>query len=60
MTTETEKPKRGRPRKHEDLKAARRAASAAFRERQKARKEAPEVQSKIIDLSVLPVWKVKK
>ena len=60
MTDTTEKRPRGRPRKHEDAQAASRAASAAYRERRKARREAPEVQSKIIDLSTLPAWKVKK
>lgn len=49
----------GRPRKHQDAKAASRAASAAYRERKRARRAAPEVFSGIIDLSVLPAWKVK-
>jgi hypothetical protein len=56
----TEKRPRGRPRIHLDAKAAARAASAAYRERKKARREAPEVQSSIIDLSALAAWKVKK
>ena len=49
----------GRPRKHADAKAASRAASAAYRERKRARRSAPEVYSRIIDLSALPAWKVK-
>lgn len=49
----------GRPRKYASKKEAARAADAAYRERKKARKEAPEVQSKVLDLSVLPKWKVK-
>lgn len=60
MSGTTERRPRGRPRKHQDAKAAARAASTAYRERRKARREAPEIQSKIIDLSVLPAWKVKK
>jgi hypothetical protein len=59
MMTE-EKRSRGRPRIHTDTKAASRAASAAYRERKKVRREMPEVSSSIIDLSVLPAWKVKK
>lgn len=51
---------RGRPRKYADNKEARRAASAAYRERKKARRETPEMSSKIIDLSTVPAWKVKK
>ena len=52
--------KRGRPRKHEDRKAASRAASAAYRARRKARREAPTIESKIIDLSAIPAYKVKR
>ncbi len=51
---------RGRPRLHPDAKTASRAASMAYRERRKARREAPEVASAIIDLSALPAWKVGK
>lgn len=51
--------KSGRPRKYASKKEAARAADAAYRERKKARREAPEVQSKVLDLSVLPKWKVK-
>ena len=49
----------GRPRKHPDAKAASRSASAAYRERRRARRAAPEVYSGIIDLTVLAAWKVK-
>lgn len=49
----------GRPRKHQDAKAASRATSAAYRARKRARRAAPEVYSGIIDLSVLAAWKVK-
>jgi hypothetical protein len=58
--SDTEKRSRGRPRIHPDAKAAARAASAAYRERRKIRREVPEVSSSIIDLSVLPAWKVKQ
>jgi hypothetical protein len=51
---------RGRPRKHEDRKAASRAASAAYRARRKARRESPTIESKIIDLSAIPAYKVKR
>lgn len=50
----------GRPRIHPDAKAAQRAASAAYRERQRVRRESPEVSSSVIDLSVLPAWKVRR
>ncbi|MBU2754679.1 hypothetical protein HFU84_13935 [Acidithiobacillus sp. CV18-2] len=53
-----EKRGRGRPRKHEDRKAAQRAASAAYRARRKARREAPTVSSNVIDLSALAPWRV--
>ncbi len=49
----------GRPRKHQDAKAASRAASAAYRARKRARREVPEVYSVIIDLSVLAPWRVR-
>jgi len=49
----------GRPRKHPDAKAASRVASAAYRERKRARRAAPEVYSDIIDLSALAPWMVK-
>ena len=45
----------GRPRKYPDAKAA----SAAYRERKRTRRAAPEMYSGIMDLSVLPAWKVK-
>ncbi|MEY2343313.1 hypothetical protein AB4090_14580 [Acidithiobacillus sp. IBUN Pt1247-S3] len=51
---------RGRPRIHADRQAAQRAASAAYRKRKKARREAPTIQSSIIDLSAVPAYKVKK
>ncbi len=60
MKNDTEKPKVGRPRKYETRKEAVRSAQAAYRERKKARKESPEVQNTIIDLSAIQPWKVKK
>lgn len=51
---------RGRPKKHANKAEAQRAASKAYRERKKARREAPEAHSEIIDLSALPAWKVAK
>ncbi|MEY2343335.1 hypothetical protein AB4090_14725 [Acidithiobacillus sp. IBUN Pt1247-S3] len=51
---------RGRPRIHADRHVAQRAASAAYRERKKARRQAPTIQSSIIDLSAVPAYKVKK
>ncbi|WP_312283815.1 hypothetical protein [Candidatus Igneacidithiobacillus taiwanensis] len=52
---------RGRPRVHEDRKAAQRAASAAYRERRRARREAPEIEDRgIIDLSAVPAYRVRK
>ncbi len=59
METKQGKGVGGRPRKHPDAKAASKAASAAYRERKRARRAAPEMYSGIIDLSVLPAWKVK-
>ena len=56
--------KRGRPRKYENKAEAQAAASRAYRARKKAEREArrqsPTVESKIIDLSALPAYKVKK
>ncbi|OCX70765.1 hypothetical protein A6M27_11395 [Acidithiobacillus thiooxidans] len=57
---EMEKPKVGRPRKYATRKEAVKAAQAAYRERKKAKRESPEVQSVIIDLSAVQPWKVKK
>lgn len=51
---------RGRPRIHADRQAAQRAASAAYRARRKARREAPTIHSDIIDLSAVAAYKVKK
>lgn len=51
---------RGRPRKHADRQAASRAASAAYRERKRARRQAPTIESDIIDLSAVPAYKVKR
>ncbi len=52
---------RGRPRIHEDRKAACRAASAAYRERKRARRSTPEIVDRgIIDLSAVPAYKVKR
>ena len=51
---------RGRPRKHADRQAASRAASAAYRERRRARRQSPTISSKVIDLSALPAYKVKR
>ncbi len=52
---------RGRPRIHEDRKAAQRAASAAYRERKRVRRSTPEiVDMGIIDLSAVPAYKVKR
>lgn len=50
---------RGRPRVHADWQAAQRAASAAYRARKRARREAPTIQSSIIDLSAVAAYKVK-
>jgi LmbE family N-acetylglucosaminyl deacetylase len=67
MSDEDEQPrrKRGRPRKHPDIKATRRAASKAYRARQKALKEARRaglvepLHSDVIFLGHLPPWKRK-
>ncbi|MBU2776620.1 hypothetical protein HFU84_03705, partial [Acidithiobacillus sp. CV18-2] len=58
MDMDQEKRGRGRPLKHEDRKAAQRAASAAYRARRKARLDATTVSSDVIDLSVLAPWLV--
>lgn len=50
---------RGRPRKHSTKAAAQAAASKAYRERRKARRQSPTLESAIIDLSALPAYKVK-
>ncbi|MHB1676803.1 MAG: hypothetical protein ACYCSS_04600 [Sulfuriferula sp.] len=55
---------RGRPRLHTDAKAAAAAASRAYRLRKKAERDqrrdpAAPLNSKIIDLSALPVWRRK-
>ncbi len=52
---------RGRPRVHEDRKAAQRAASAAYRDRKRARRAAPEIEDRgVIDLSAVPAYKIKR
>jgi hypothetical protein len=50
---------RGRPRIHADRQAAQRVASAAYRARKKARRQAQTIESHIIDLSAIPAYKVK-
>ncbi len=49
--------RRGRPRKHPDAKAASRASSAAYRQRQRERRSQGELSSDIIDLSEIPPWR---
>jgi hypothetical protein len=60
MTDQTPPRRRGRPRIHPDSKAASRASSAAYRERKRARRQAPTVESDRIDLSALPAYKVRR
>lgn len=61
---EPETPRRGRPRIHVDTRSASRASSAAYRDRQRARRDelsnpdAP-LSSTIIDLSAIPPWRRK-
>ncbi len=52
---------RGRPKIHEDRKAACRAASAAYRNRKRARRSATEIEDRgVIDLSAVAPWKIKR
>lgn len=51
---------RGRPQIHPDRQAAQRAASAAYRSRQRARRQAATIHSAIIDLSAVAAYKVRK
>ena len=53
--------KRGRPKVHKDRKAAVRAAVKAHRERERARRQSPEIEDRgVIDLSAVPAYRVRK
>ncbi len=53
--------RRGRPRIHKDKAAAQAAASQAYRDRRKARRQAPTIEDRgIIDLSAIPAYRVRK
>lgn len=51
---------RGRPRIYPDRQAAQRAASAAYRSRRRARRQAATIHSAIIDLSAVAAYKVRQ
>jgi hypothetical protein len=59
MNASSPKAQRGRPRIHADRQAAQRVASAAYRARKRARRQAQTIESHIIDLSAIPAYKVK-
>ncbi len=53
--------KRGRPKVHKDRKAAVRAAVKAHRERERARRQSPDIEDRgLIDLSAVAAYRVRK